>query len=130
MFSVEVQGVDPLIAKLDRLTKQIEVAEEEMPRELVTWQREDMHRKFPNMQAGQAGDETTALTSIWPRSRLIKPREKQPRLTGGPRLKKAPRVALPGSGRVHSTRPVLRPELYDRLVARMTELIGKAMQWP
>ena len=123
MFSVEVQGLDPLIAKIDRLPRQIEVAKEEMPRQLMTWQRDDMKRRYPNMQTGQGGDETTATTSIWPRSRTYDEKLRvRPKRTG-PRRYSPRRV-------VHSMRPVLRPELYLKLVQRMTELLGKAMKWP
>jgi hypothetical protein len=123
MFDFEVQGLDSLIGKFDRLTRQIELAKEEMPREFVTWQRDDMKRRYPNMQTGQGGDTTTAITSIWPRSRAYDEKLRVRPKRAGPRRYSPRRI-------VHSTRPVLRRELYLKLVQRMTELVGKAMKWP
>lgn len=124
MFSAEVHGVDPLIAKLDRLSRQIELAKEEMPREFIDWQRTDMRRRYPTMQTGQTGNDTTVMTSIWPRSRQVVQRRQsatQPKRRAGPRMV---------GPRHHSMRPILRVELYDKLKARMTELIWKALKWP
>lgn len=119
-----MQGLDPLIAKFDRLAEQITEAKQELPKQLVEWQRVDMRRQYPNIAASESGDDTIASTEIWPRSRMqqARPHKAAPAQAG-------PRVYL-GGGRVHSARPILRQELYQKLVERMTELVRKAMKWP
>lgn len=124
MFSIEVHGADELVAKLDRYTKQIEdEGKDGLPDEVLEWQREDMKRKYPNQQTGQLGNgtETFVLTTIWPRSRTYV------RKSGSRPKKFAPRFS--GPRRVASGRPILRQELYDKLMERGRELLRKAMQW-
>jgi hypothetical protein len=123
-LQVDVEGADALIDKLDQFAKQISDAEREMPEQLMEWQRDDMRRKFPTVQTNQGGNETVAQTSIWPRSRTPERRQ----LRAGPKQAR-PRVYAPRT-MVRSTRPILRIELYRKLVERMTALIVKAMKWP
>jgi hypothetical protein len=127
MFNVEVQGLDALLGKFDRLTKQIDDAKQEMPRQLMEWQREDMGRHYPNMQVGSLSGETIAMTSIWPRSRTY---DQQHRRDRRGIKRSGPRQYTVGGRSVRSGRPILRIALYHKLVERMTELIGKAMKWP
>src|SRR5260370_5985546 len=70
MFEVKAEGLDALLKKFDTFGKQIESLQESVPQELLNWQRDDMHRKFPNIKSATVAHETTATTEIWPRSRL------------------------------------------------------------
>jgi len=126
MFSIEVHGADELVAKLDRYTKQIDDEGKEMlPHTVLEWQREDMKRKYPNQQTGSLGNgaETFVLTTIWPRSRTyIRKTRKAPR-KAGQRIFAGPRA-------VGGHRPILRPELYDKLADRMKAMMERALRWP
>ncbi len=75
MFEVKIEGVDQLLKKLDTYGKQIDELHTTMPEQLVAWQRDDMKRKFPNMNVNSVESETSATTQIWPRSRLPSPQE-------------------------------------------------------
>jgi hypothetical protein len=130
MFEIKVEGVNELLKKFDAFGKQLDELHKQMPEELVEWQRTDMRRKYPNIEVSSDGDETTAETDIWPRSR-------NEQAGSGFRRPKLPVIAAPkryrlrGAGRTPpSTRPMLRTELFSKLVDRMTKLIGKAMKWP
>jgi hypothetical protein len=127
MFEIRLEGVDALTSKFDRLTKQIEDAKTELPNMVIAWQRDDMHRKYPNQQTGGlgGGSETFVLTSIWPRSRTYdRAKRVSPKAQG-------PRRYTPGGVRLgRSTRPILRAELYVKLMQRLVELGRKAMKWP
>ncbi|MGY8661774.1 hypothetical protein Q3C01_05315 [Bradyrhizobium sp. UFLA05-109] len=128
MFEIKVDGVEGLLKKCEAFGTQLDELHKEVPEELVDWQRTDMRRKYPNIEVSSSGDETTAETSIWPRSRIEPP---------GSRRRTGPVIAVPkqhrlrGAGRPpSSTRPILRTELFTKLVDRMTALLSKAMKWP
>ena len=110
-----------LLTKFDGLVHRVDDLSQAMPAELTQWQKEDMKRERPNTEIV---DDMTAATTIWPRSRLVgpqRPRPKQPRL-GRP-------IRTHSGKPPPSTRPILRPELYDALCARMAALLQKTMQW-
>ncbi|MHC2399111.1 hypothetical protein ACVMGC_003655 [Bradyrhizobium barranii subsp. barranii] len=130
MFEIKVEGADELLKKFGTFGKQLDELHKQMPEELVEWQRTDMRRKYPNIEVSGDKDETTAETDIWPRSR----NEQSGSGFTGP---KRPVVAAPkryrakGAGRPPpSTRPILRTELFTKLVDRMTKLLAEAMKWP
>ena len=126
MFSIELQGVDALAQKFERFSLQLEDAKQELPQELTLWQREDMHRKFPNTQSGRIGEDTVATTSIWPTSRAATQKDRR-RMRA---KRSGPRQYAAGGRSVRSNRPILRHSLYDKLVQRMTLLLAKATKWP
>lgn len=122
MFEVKVEGVEELLAKLNKYDAQIKALHHTMPDELTDWQREDMKRKYPNTQVDSTDTETKATTSIWPRSRQpskdkrrLGPKQHQP-------VKRGPVV--------RSNRPILRAELLRQLWDRMVRLTAEAMKWP
>jgi len=92
--------------------------------EFVAWQEDDMRRKYANLvpQGDDAG-----YTLIWPRSRLSTERRKR----RSSRTLVRPRTEGPhvGAGRPHSMRPILRPELFEKLQQRMSEMLKKVVPW-
>lgn len=96
--------------------------------ELLAWQVEDMHRQYPNIDSDQ--EYVSWFTQIWPRSRTY---DQTHRVQGRgmrrasrrrtPTLATTPRLARGAS------RPILRPELFNMLVQRMTDLLGERLSW-
>ena len=129
MLEVKVEGLDELLKKFETFDKQVEDLHKEVPQQLVEWQTEDMRRKYPNIKVDEPEESVEASTEIWPRSRLeLEPGFKRPR----PTVKKGPTMArIKGVGRPPpSTRPLLRTELFTKLVDRMTRAVNEAMKWP
>jgi hypothetical protein len=91
-----------------------------MANELTAWQVEDMHRKFPNTDL----KDHNATTKIWPRSTA--PTTNKKKIMEAMRR---PIVRKNPSAKGGSARPILRPELYDKLVKRMSELMEKCLSW-
>lgn len=96
---------------IDNRLQQIDSMRESIPLEMVAWQRDDMRRQYPNIE--EIGD--SWLTLIWPRSRL----EVRRRAQGRKRKTVFTRAAL-------GSRPILRPELFDKLHNRMRLLLANA----
>ena len=129
MLEVKVEGLDELLKKFETFDKQVEDLHKEVPQQLVEWQTEDMRRKYPNIKVDETQQSVEAATEIWPRSRLeLAPGFKRSR----PPVKKGPTMArIKGVGRPPpSTRPLLRTELFTKLVDRMTRAVNEAMKWP
>jgi hypothetical protein len=118
-FSVDSAAIEQT---LNKMTQQLAGFPTQMGDELTNWQREDMHRHFPNTQTP---DPHTAFTLIWPRSRLTDQKKHEHKAL-------VVRRALPPTfiGQHRSARPILRPELFDRLVTRMRMLLDTTMTWP
>ena len=123
MFEIKIDGTEALLAKLDKYEKQIAELHSAVPQELEVWQRDDMHRKYPNTESATVSNETTASTSIWPRSRTPNKRE---------RRFQAPKKHQPFKRGpvVRSNRPILRAELLEQLWNRMRALASRANTWP
>jgi hypothetical protein len=129
MYEIKVEGLEALLKKFETFDKQIEELHKEMPQQLVDWQTDDMRRRYPNVKVDESNQSVEATTEIWPRSRLeSEPGFKRSR----PIIKKGPTITrLKGAGRPPaSTRPILRTELFTKLVDRMTKLLSEAMKWP
>jgi hypothetical protein len=122
VITLDVSG---LIDRLEVMTKKLEEFPKHMAEELTAWQTEDMRRRFPNTETP---DENTVETDIWPTSRIVERDQKKinailrTRRTAASR----PRIGVVRSG---ANRPILRPELYDKLVKRMDELMAKELTW-
>jgi hypothetical protein len=105
---------------LDSMAAQLAGFPQEIADELTNWQAEDMRRTYPNTVL--RGNEAT--TVIWPTSRLPQKKTR----TGGARL--AVRRAVRGMRvRIKRRRPILRPELFEKLDERMVRLMGESLQW-
>lgn len=116
-FEVKLDA-DAVLKQFDELTKKLGDLERETTTTFVAWQREDMHRKFPKVE----GSGLSVSTSIFPRSRLRRTKN----LAGG---KSTRRRSIIAAGRPGSHRPILRPELFDKLKDRMTEMVKEAVTW-
>jgi len=128
MFEVKVEGVEDFQKKIEATAKQVEDLHKKMPQQLVEWQTEDMRRRYPNIQVDETPESVEATTDVWPRSRLEQePGFKRP---ARPVVKKGPTMArLKGAGRPPpSTRPILRTEMFTKLVDRMNALL-EAIKW-
>src|SRR5262245_52239104 len=86
-------------------------ATETMPAELLAWQKDDMRRDFPNVEVTG----WSALTKIWPRSRL----------SMIPRTRK--RVERPRA--LRGLRPILRTEMFEALRDRMRKMLTDHLTW-
>lgn len=117
MINVEAEGMEAIAKTLESMAQQIDaLGKQEMFKELLAWQVEDMHRKYPNTTQD---DEKTVSTEVWPRSRLSILRSM---MRGNPRRVYAP-------PRAYSTRPILRSELFDILCVRMAALMDRVLTW-
>jgi hypothetical protein len=119
VISLDVSG---LIARLEAMTKKLEEFPKHMAQELTDWQTEDMSRRFPNTETP---DENTVETDIWPTSRLVERDQKKIEKI----IRARKKVGKPLVVRRGSQRPILRPELYEKLVKRMDELMMKELTW-
>jgi hypothetical protein len=85
-----------------------------------------MRRRYPNTET----EENAVSTEIWPTSRVVERDQKKidkimraRKIAGGKAL-----TVRTGITAGHH-RPILRPELYDKLVVRMDELMAKELTW-
>jgi hypothetical protein len=111
-----------LEATLDSMLEQLKLFPDDMASELTEWQTKDMRRRYPNTEI--KGD--SVETDVWPTSRL----QEQDRTKIRAAMKRGVIRKKPGSVRGgSSTRPILRTELYEKLVARMTDLMEERLSW-
>jgi hypothetical protein len=98
-----------------------------VPAELTAWQVQDMRRRYPHTEVLSP---TSAATMIYPRSRRESGwlKKKRPQRKTKPLLRgKARRIGKPILQTSH--RPILRPELFDRLRERMNEMMQREITW-
>jgi hypothetical protein len=111
---------DKVVKRVDAMVQKI--ATLPIAREFTAWQREDMHRHYPTTQ--ESSNPTAVQTSIFPRSRKPSVRKKPPQSKRPLFRGRIQRVNQPAS-----TRPILRPNLYDKLCARMANLMETYLRW-
>ena len=104
---IETTAIEDRIIKMQNTLQTVPV-----PAELTAWQVDDMKRKHPNTEVLNA---TAARTRIWPRGRT------QAQRAAGPQRRRVVRAA--------GKHPILRPVLYDKLVARMQALVRREVKW-
>jgi hypothetical protein len=90
--------------------------------ELHNWQAEDMHRRYPETEEP---DPRTVVTRIYPRSR--KERRHRPRV--GRARPRRPMVRIRRGVSLGGKRPILRPELFEKLGDRMARLMREKLKW-
>ena len=112
---IEFLGADVLEQQITAMANRLEHGSDALTLELMAWQREDMHRKYPNIQR----PDNAVLTLIWPRSRVTnRPRSERRRAAVAKK-----RVRGGGRRLPYSTRPILRAELFDTLKDRMMTML-------
>ena len=104
----------PMAKRLDAMLKQLEEFPQKMSNEFLTWQRDDMRRQVPEATPEDNG----VSTIITPRGQNQGPRRRHRIVAKG--------IAI---SRIKSNRPILRPELFDRLVDRMDTLLDNELEW-
>jgi len=116
MLTISIDGMDALDRRLQMMLDRCAHAGDLMAAELEAWQVEGMRRRYPNIQRP---DQNTAVTLIWPRSRVVQRPEPHRRAV----VARARRVRGGGRRLPYSTRPILRDELFDKLSDRMAAML-------
>ena len=119
-FEIKVDA-DACLKQFDQVIKNVADLQTETTTTFIAWQTEDMHRKFPKVD----GEGLSVSTEIFPRSQLKRPKSLTPRKSIRRRAVIAAGRAAPGG----TKRPVLRPELFDKLKDRMVEMVKEAFTW-
>lgn len=95
-----------------------------MSLELFNWQAEDMRRRYPEVEEP---DPWTAVAHIYPRSR--KQRPTRPRARGQGRATRRPMLHIRRPKMSGAKRPILRPELFEKLCDRMQRVMEEKIRW-
>jgi hypothetical protein len=115
-ISLDVSG---LINRLNSMEAKLNEFPKHMADELTDWQTEDMKRRYPNTET----EENAVSTNIWPTSRVVE--RDQKKINAILKNKSRTRVVARAKGQ----RPILRPVLFEKLVQRMDDLMGKELTW-
>jgi hypothetical protein len=124
MFTIKVERADVVADVVTGMINQIDRFPVPMTEEFVEWQRQDMRRRYPKIDVL---DPVTVATSIFPRSRRSKPYKP---VTSRLRPRRKLVIRSAGRQKANSTRPILRPQLFDSLRLRMAKLMEDTLQWP
>jgi hypothetical protein len=128
MLNIEVK-TEAVKQRLDFMKERLETfSHTEMPQGLTDWQTEDMRRKYPETQTDTSNSEMVSTsTMIYPRSRTYEQThphrghavaKKRPVLSSMPRLKTST-----------LRHPILRSELFDKLLSRMSAMLSEKIKW-
>lgn len=120
MFTIQVEGIDAVTERIDDMVHDVADLHNEVPEQFLEWQTDDMNRKYPNMEESGEWWIRTWTTRIWPRSRLSDKRTPEQKRRRGRRVLFTP-IASTGD----SSRPILRPELFEALRERMRVVLDK-----
>jgi hypothetical protein len=115
MLTISFEGLEPLVNKIYEMHKSLEGLRENVPHELRAWQKEDLHRKRPSAKTRRSGRSLKTSTIIRPRSL-----KSQTYRAAHRAVRRAMRERV---RRLRSSRPILRPELFELLRRRMAELL-------
>jgi hypothetical protein len=125
MLSVTLD-VSGLVARLEAMTEKLEQFPKHMAEELTEWQTVDMRRRYPNTEVEQSA----VSTEIWPTSRVVERDQKKiDKIMRARKNAGGKALAVRTGIKAGSQRPILRPELYDKLVVRMDELMAEELTW-
>jgi hypothetical protein len=120
-LNVEVQGIDAAIARLDSMTTRLNEFPIDLLVETQAWEVEDVHRQTPRAEQTMDGVEVVFFA---------RGNSKRATLASRYQIRRSRLLARRAfySGQ-SSTRPVLRAELLDRLIARLDRLMADTLQW-
>jgi hypothetical protein len=113
---MHIENIAAVTGCFDAMLKNIQQMPTVVPAEFAAWQTEDVNRKQASVMAEGA--------SAW--STIFRPRglKVYVRKTSRHSPSQPPRTTVR-----RSTRPILRPELFDQLVARMAALMLATLRW-
>ena len=120
-FEIKLDA-DAALKQLDELTANIAaLTQTGLTTTFTAWQAEDMHRKFPKVDGSPPSISTN---TIYPRSQL--PRVQQPRARS---TRTRSIIAAGRAIRSGTAKPILRPELFEKLCKRMVDMLKEACAW-
>jgi hypothetical protein len=119
-FEIKVEA-NETFKQFDEVMKNIADLDTKTSETFIAWQRDDMHRKFPKVD----GSGLSVSTEIFPRSQL--PRRKN--LSGGKSVRRRSAIAAGRPNASGQHKPILRPELFDKLKERMIAMVKEACTW-
>lgn len=115
--------VDAIQGRIDGMIEHVAGLRQEVPAEFITWQTDDMHRRYPNLEESGEDWLHAWMTRIWPRARGRAINKKFARRRGTPIKRNKSVFSMRPV--VTSGRPILRDELFDMLRARMRKLLDR-----
>ena len=125
----QIDGLDAVQRKIDDMAHKIgEIKRNDLGDELAEWQEQDMNRSKAYVKRVRRG----VMTTVRPHSRfeMLASRRYQRRMLR--RIKTGTRAAarawMEFQART-SMRPILRAQLKERLVERMTNLLREKLRW-
>jgi hypothetical protein len=129
MFNIEVKS-EVVEQRFDAMMERVKTfAHEEMPQGLTDWQTEDMRRKYPETATEATGampNDVSASTMIYPRSRTYE--ATHPHRAHPVAKRKAVLSSMPLLRKSAMQHPILRQELFDKLVTRMSAMLSQ-IKW-
>lgn len=126
-LKIDVDAED-ILATVDSMLDQLSGFTNEITKEFLHWQAEDMRRKEPDATQ----EDKDVYTIITPRSTVHnRPQSQRAQRTPGTlyRRQRKPITVQQVSNKPRSTRPILRQELFERLEERMLALMKKDLGW-
>jgi hypothetical protein len=120
-FEIKVEA-DATLKQFDAVTKNVADLAQETTTTFIAWQTEDMHRKFPKVD----GDGLSVSTAIYPRSQLQRSGKDKRSRAKSIRQRSIVAASRTSPG---NPKPILRPELFDKLKDRMVEMVKEAFTW-
>jgi hypothetical protein len=103
-------------------------AKTDMPQGLTDWQVQDMRRKYPETSVEEvSNEESNASTMIYPRSRTYA--QRHPHRGHPVAIHKPVLSSMPHMKHSLLRHPILRPELFDMLLSRMSALLSEKIKW-
>jgi hypothetical protein len=115
MISIELDGLTQTLARFNRMAEQLrDLRGKDLSHEFREWQVEDVHRQKPFIRRHR-GRPVMVWTRFRPHSWARQRRH----------YRAQRRLIRKGRYLVHSSRPILRPELEEQLAERLRDLLGE-----
>jgi len=125
-LAIEVEALlDQINKRFDGMAKLLQEVPSSLSREMQDWQTADLHRRYPETEEEQIGDEFAAEMTMHPHSKP-RPHHRTGNARGRPAGKtqgtRNPTVHRQG-GQLASTQPLLRPEMFEKFCEREREIV-------